>query len=444
MNAGACQLDITPKPGGEIPGQWLKRIASHVRDPLAVSALALESRDRRAALVSCDVLSLKNRIVAELRARLALVVDPEYLLLAATHTHTGPPICDALGSSADESCIQAVVAAIEQAVRAAFQRLEPAAAEWATGAAPGFAFPRRWRMADGTVQMHPRKDDPNLVEPEGQADDTLAVLRVTRPDGSPLALAINFACHATFVGGAQFYSADYPGVVRRTVQQALGGQVPVLYFNGPCGDVCQDDVANRDESRYGEEAMERIGAQLAARALEISAQPFAAEPARSTTAASAPNLIAAARAVTRVAVRAVPPEDLHAAEVWAEGRSLSDIPNDAEQIKLRERLLVEQERRAQPMLDIEVGGLRIGNAAVVALPGEIFAAIGRDLRGDSPFAHTAVVELANGCYGYVPTAEAFAGGGYETWVCRSSRLAPDAGARLVEAGRRVLARLAGA
>jgi len=435
MNAGACEVDITPAVGGEIPGQWLKRIASHMRDPLAVSALAFESRGRRAALVSCDALSLKNRIVAELRARLAPVVDPEYLLLAATHTHTGPPICDVLGSRSDEVCIQAVIAAIEQAVRTAFQRLEPVSVEWATGAAPGFAFPRRWRMADRTVQMHPRKDDPNLVEPEGQADDTLTVLRVVRADGSPLALCINFACHATFVGGAQFYSADYPGVVRRAAQQALGKHVPVLYLNGPCGDVCQDDITAPDESRYGEEPMERIGAQLAAQALEPAAEPSVAEPS--------PSLIAAVREVTRVAVRAVPPDDLRAAEHWAEGRSLNDIPNTADEVKLRELVLVEQERRAQPALDIEVGGSRIGDGALVALPGEIFAAIGRDIRAASPFAHTAVVELANGCYGYVPTAEAFTGGGYETWLCRSSRLAPDAAAKLVEAGKRVLVRLAG-
>jgi hypothetical protein len=430
MNAGACELDITPPAGGEVPGQWLRRVAGHGRDPLTVSALALESQGQRAAVVSCDVLSLKNRIVADLRRRIGAVVDPRYLLVAATHTHTGPPVCDVLGSGSDESCLRALTAAIEKAIRTAFDRLEPARLGWATAPAPGFAFPRRWRMADGTVQMHPRKDDPNLVEPEGPVDDTLTVLRVSRADGSALALGVNFGCHAVFVGSGRFYSADYPGVVRKAVQQARGGAV--LFLNGPCGDNGPDDVSDRSERRYGEEPMERIGAQLASRAIELAARAEMAEEAT----------IAAACAVIEATVRAVPPEDLRAAAAWGEGRDLDAIPDTVEEVGRRELLLVEAERREHPILDIEIAGLRLGGGALLALPGEIFAAIGRDIRARSPFAHTAVVELANGCCGYVPTAEAFAGGGYETWLCRSSRLSPETAEQIVGAGRRVLARLA--
>jgi len=431
MRAGACELDITPAPRGEVPGQWLRRIAGHVRDPLTVSALALESQGRRAAVVSCDVLSLKNRVVSDMRRRLASVVDPRYLLLAATHTHTGPPVCDVLGSRSDEQYVQALIRSVEEAVRTAFDRLQPARLGWATACAPGFAFPRRWRMADGTVQMHPRKDDPNLVEPEGEADDTLTVLRVCDSAGSPLALCVNFACHAVFISAGQFYSADYPGVVRRAIQGALGNHVPVLYLNGPCGDVGPDDVSDRDETRYGEEPMERIGARLAAFALEVADQ----------AAPSGDPVLGGAREIIHASVRAVPNEDLRGAEDWAQGRRLDDTPSTQKEVALRELLLVEAERRQHPTLEIEIGGLRIGDGALVALPGEIFAAIGRDIRAESPFAHTAIVELANGCHGYVPTAAAFNGGGYETWLCRSSRLAPETAAQMVVAGHAVLASL---
>jgi len=432
MKAGSCELDITPAVGGEVPGDWLRRITGHVRDPLTVSALALESQGRRAALVSCDILSLKNRIVADLRSRLSAVLNPRYLLLAATHTHTGPPVCNVLGSRSDETCIKTLTCAIEEAVGIAFDRLQDARVGWATGPAPGFAFPRRWRMADGTVQMHPRKDDPNLVEPEGRADDTLTALGISRPDGSPIALAVNFACHATFVGAGEFYSADYPGVVRKAAQQILGEEVATLFLNGPCGDIGNDDVTDRSESRYGEEPMERMGAQLAARACELAAQ---------ATMMDDPTL-ASAHEVIRAAVRAVPQEDLRAAERWAEGRSLVEVPSTQPEIVFRESLLVEAERRQCPSYDLEIAGLRIGDGTLLALPGEIFSAIGAEIRAGSPFVHTALVELANGCYGYVPAAEAFAGGGYETWLCRSSRLAPATGAQIVRAGRRVLARLA--
>jgi hypothetical protein len=287
-------------------------------------------------------------------------------------------------------------------------------------------------MADGSVRMHPRKDDPNMVEPEGEADDTLTVFRISHADGSPLALCVNFACHPIFVGGGAFYSADYPGVVRRATQKALGHGAAVLFLNGPCGDVGPDDINNRNESRYGEEPMERMGAQLATRAIELATRAAVADD---------PTLGAACEVITAT-VRAAPGEDVRAAELWAEGRGLDQIPDTAREVALRELLLVEAERRQRPSLELEVAGLRIGDGVLLALPGEIFAAIGRDIRTGSPFAHTALVELANGCRGYVPTVEAFAGGGYETWLCRSSRLAPETAQQMVVAGRRVIARLA--
>jgi hypothetical protein len=49
------------------------------------------------------------------------------------------------------------------------------------------------------------------------------------------------------------------------------------------------------------------------------------------------------------------------------------------------------------------------------------------------------VALANGCHGYVPTPEAFGGGGYETWLCRSSKLEPRAGDKLLLATRDAMA-----
>ena len=432
MRAGACQLDITPPVGGEVPGQWLRRIATRVRDPLAVSALALESGGRLACLVSCDVLSLKNRIVAELRGRLGDVLDPAYLLLAATHTHTGPPVCDALGSQSSEDAVRALTDAIEQAVRTACHRLQPARLGWASGHAPGLAFPRRWRMADGSVRMHPPKDSPDLVAPEDEADDTLCVLQVSGADGTPLALGINFACHPICVGSGDFYSADYPGAVRRAVQEKLG-PAAVLYLNGPCGDIGPDDIGDRTRSRYGEQALEEMGTALAERARELAA----------TIRGEGDLPLRAATERITVPLRAVPPEALQEAQAWAQGRDLAEVPQTQREIIWRELLLVAEERQRQPALEIEIGGLAIGPGALVALPGEIFTAIGRQIRAASPFAHTALVELANGSYGYVPTAQAFAGGGYETWLCRSSRLAPTAAADLVAAGRRVLGQLAG-
>ena len=55
--------------------------------------------------------------------------------------------------------------------------------------------------------------------------------------------------------------------------------------------------------------------------------------------------------------------------------------------------------------------------------------------------HTWFVSLANEWIGYVPTAQAFVGGGYEPRTARSSKLAADAGQKLVEGAAKALGRV---
>jgi len=50
--------------------------------------------------------------------------------------------------------------------------------------------------------------------------------------------------------------------------------------------------------------------------------------------------------------------------------------------------------------------------------------------------------LANDWIGYVPTAQAFVGGGYEPRTARSSKMAIDTGQRLVEASLQALNKIA--
>jgi hypothetical protein len=63
---------------------------------------------------------------------------------------------------------------------------------------------------------------------------------------------------------------------------------------------------------------------------------------------------------------------------------------------------------------MEIGVIRIGNAALVTLPGELFAEIGLNIKARSPFRTTIISELTNGSFCYIPTAAAYDRGGYET------------------------------
>ena len=58
--------------------------------------------------------------------------------------------------------------------------------------------------------------------------------------------------------------------------------------------------------------------------------------------------------------------------------------------------------------------MRIGDAVLVALPGEVFLEIGLAIKQQAGPEHVFVVAYSNNCeIGYIPTAAAFPEGGYE-------------------------------
>src|SRR5262249_15186558 len=106
-----------------------------------------------------------------------------------------------------------------------------------------------------------------------------------------------------------------------------------------------------------------------------------------------------------------------------------------------ERKLVAEERKKSPILTCEVQGIRIGPLGIATNGAEYFCEYGLRIKKASRHASTWVVSLANEWIGYVPTAQAFVGGGYEPRTARSSKLAADAGQLLLEGGLKALGRV---
>ncbi|MCY3019045.1 MAG: hypothetical protein NTW87_08455, partial [Planctomycetota bacterium] len=104
--------------------------------------------------------------------------------------------------------------------------------------------------------------------------------------------------------------------------------------------------------------------------------------------------------------------------------------------------LVEFAQREQGRTEeYQVTAFSIGKRlAVVSLPGEPFAEIGIRIRETSPFPTTFVVSHANGACGYIPLAECFARGGYETLPTIGGGAREDAADRLIQGALAVLRR----
>ena len=83
-------------------------------------------------------------------------------------------------------------------------------------------------------------------------------------------------------------------------------------------------------------------------------------------------------------------------------------------------------------MSIPLQVLKLGDMAIAAVPCEAFAEIGLELKEKGPFEDMFTISLANGYYGYLPTPEQHALGGYETWRARSSFLEIKASIQIVD------------
>jgi hypothetical protein len=97
--------------------------------------------------------------------------------------------------------------------------------------------------------------------------------------------------------------------------------------------------------------------------------------------------------------------------------------------------------QGQTHAESELQVFTIGDrVALVAVSGEPFVEIGLAIKRDSPFPHTLFSGYSNaGCEDYVPTADAFALGGYEV---ETTPFRPEAAAQLVEESLALLREMA--
>jgi len=251
--AGAAARKITP-PLGERPvflaGFQRDRRASAVHSDLYARALAFRLGDQVAILVACDLIGLARGEIEEIRAALApRDIPPDALVVACTHTHSGPDTLGLWGPDAAPSDVDPVyLAAVKRAVA-------EAAVEALT-----FGCPVKMRAVMATMPAGYIKNSraPGLV------DDEIAAIQFVRPNGETLGTLLNLACPPEVLDGASaLVSADYPGAACRLVEQVIGGVA--LHVSGALGGMLSPALDARDAQ--GVDALGRAYAEAALAAL---------------------------------------------------------------------------------------------------------------------------------------------------------------------------------
>jgi hypothetical protein len=393
LKAGAATLDITPPLGTKMPGLFHERRASEIHDPLHVRAFCIEGEGAAIALAVCDLIGVKRIYLDRAKARIAeeTGLPPERVLISCTHTHTG-------AMTGEDAYTEFLIGRIADAVRLARDRAEPAEVGWAGAQEPRLVFNRRWRMADGTFRTNPGLGNPNAVEPGGPVDPEVGVLCLRRPGGSTIGLLGNYSLHYVGAGDQERQiSADYFGYFSRQIQALRGETFVAALCNGTCGDINNVDVkgGSRNENRNYQHT-ERVASRVAAAALWAwNEMPFTGE---------AP--VGGAMAEATLARRPISEADLSRAREILDRKAGTMEERGFAMHLMRTASLPER-------TPTWVQALRVGDLAIVGMPGEPFVELGLEIKRRSPFGKTFVIELANDSVGYLPVRRAFDEGGYE-------------------------------
>ena len=433
IEAGVAVVDITPPEGYRLCGYFHERLATGTHDPLMAKAVVLRQGPQRAALVICDLAGIAPQVSAEARRLIEgkTGIPAANVLIAATHTHTGPLYFGAMRKHMHDAAVAQkgtdpaetvdyaaqLAAKIAGAVEQALAGARPVTLQAGIAQQRGLSFNRRFHMKGGPpVRFNPGKLNPDILRPAGPIDPDVGILLVRGAgDGRPRASLAVFALHLDTVGGTE-YGADFPFYLSESLRKELGEKFVSVFANGTCGDINHLDVSHK-RSQAGQEEARRIGENLAA-----------------TVKARLPELkdvekpsLGVRTKVIEVPLQRYGPADL----AWArETMKQVASPKVPFLDRVKAYKITALELRGGRKLPMTVQALRIGrDVAIVALPGEVFVDLGLAIKRASPFAVTMVVELAHDAPGYVPTRKAFAEGSYETV---NSRIQPGGGERLVE------------
>jgi len=382
LRAGVAKTDLDPATGIPMAGYGSARYSKGVLDPLEARVLVLSDGDRAIALVTLDLCyTFDVATMDQIRAAVRPAVGE--VIFHASHTHSGPTYSEA--PEALQHAAPRIVAAVQEAARS----MAPAQIGNGWGQAY-LGFNRRYLETDGTVRMFWRNEP--KVSTTFPVDPTVGVIRIDRRDGTPLAVLVNYACHPVVLGPDNVnYSADYPGEMRRYVEQELGQSSMAFFLQGAPGDINPYyDKTPLIEDAIG--VMKETGRKLGAEAVRV-ARSIRTQPAERTRIRSKTVVLAVAN---RWDVAKLEP-------VLKERYRITGARAD--------RLLAQNMQAPVTTLLLDLGSPD-RDLAFVGMPGEPFVEFQMQLRAKSPLPNSFLLGYTNGYFAYLPTITAAVRGGY--------------------------------
>ena len=410
LHFGTGRTVITPPTGVELCGYgpYIERRATAVHQDLHSTALALSDGDGIYVLVSNDLVWTDRSLVDEthrlVRDRYGL--DPARVIIANTHTHSGPATMKTVAwGKWDEDYTAGLPELFADAIGQAMSNLEPGRIGFGRTAVPDLSV--------------------NRVDEGGEADAEALLMRIDDTRGRMRAAAINFGAHPVTLGADTVICGDYPADGIGKMEKERNG-LRVLFFQGSCGDLnCRGfgdgmDMMKANGSLLRERVLPALDHIETTADVKLDGDTY--EIALPTEVPDRPGL------------------EAELAECRDRLEASGSDPDPADLRKLR----FEVDWRAHRLylldgphpqrLEFRVSWMRINASVLLAHPLELFLTFGKQIQSASPYPHTMVIGYANETVGYLARPQDFNQEGFGWYaavfaprICRHLPFEPDAG-----------------
>lgn len=438
MKCGFYEADITSFIGTHVPGQLVERLCTGIETPVYAKAAVFENNGRCAAVLELDAGLIIPEYSRRICDRITAMTDikEDELVIGINHVHTSVPLNGETENEDDRIYVEYAVRRAADAVVIAYNNMRECKPYFAMGHVEGVSFVRDYLMKDGSLRTNPGVGNPDIVRPLDEIDPDLPLLLFKTPEGEPIGCVSCFANHQDCIGPRiTQINGDYCGVMSRELKKAFGAGFVNVFMIGTAGNINHVNVYDAAEQKGADGSVPKksrnnyltVGTRLAEEAVKMlkEAKPLASDELK----------------VFRTYVKGYinMPSDKEADEARKFG-SVDEETLPAGRARYRVRMarrladFYDEFKDKKQVYDMPLTLIRVGEAALVTLPCEIYVAFGRRIKQAADTDKIMVAEFCTGdaYWSYVPEKELFGSDLYETYL-GTSNYKPDTGDRLTEA-----------
>lgn len=384
LHAGTAKVDITPKKPVNMAGYGNRKgLSKDVHDPLSARIVVFENNDKRLVLVSSDLIGFYGGTAEYMRKVLLdeFQLGPSELFLSAIHTHAGPSLTidKEKGHPNNLEYTERLKVKLIGVIRKALSNMGPVHIGAGIGYSPVGMNRRELRIdSSGNSSIRLGRN------PYGPTDKEVLVVKMTKPNGRPIAALFDYASHATCLGGKNYtISGDILGLAEQFVEKILGDDVITAGFAGASGNI----------------------------------DPwFRVLPAFNTEPGWIPEPVLLGTLLGEEVVHTF--RDI--GKVSGGGKIATAFITLELPGKPRGEDTIEKDHPPTPL---NITAARVGDIAFIGIGCEVLTEIGMAIKAASPYKHTFVISHCNGAASYLSPEHLYIEGGYEI---RSSPFAPQA------------------